>query len=82
MEYADWLVTTMKDSIPDETWRVPVPHPCALNVKDIGNTDDDDTVNTVQRHTICSPACYLRTKPGEQEQNCRFNYTRPQQLYN
>ena len=24
LEYADWLVTTMNNSIPDEPWRVPV----------------------------------------------------------
>ena len=27
LEYCDWLVTTMNDSIPDEQWRTPVPHP-------------------------------------------------------
>ena len=60
LEYADWLVTTMNNSIPDETWQVPVPHPRTLNVTDLGDTDDSDyhdIVNTVQRHTRCSPAC-------------------------
>ena len=82
LEYADWLVTTMNDSIPDETWRVPVPHPCTLNVTSLGDTDDSDyhdIVNTVQRHTRCSPTYCLRKKPGQQEQKCRFDYPRPLQ---
>ena len=57
-----WL--TMNDSIPDETWRVPVPHPCILNVTDLEDTDYHDIVNTVRRHTRCSPAYCLCKKPG------------------
>ena len=82
LQYADWLVTTMNDSIPDDMWRLPVPHPCTLNVTHLGDTDDadyHDIVNAVQRHTRCSPAYCLRKKPGQQEQKCRFNYPRPQQ---
>ena len=32
LEYADWLVTTVNESMPDPTWRTPVPHPCAFNI--------------------------------------------------
>ena len=82
LEYANWLVTTMNDSIPDETWHVPVPHPCTLNVTSLGDTDDSDyhdIVNTVQRHTRCSPAYCLHKNPGQQEQKCQFDYPRPLQ---
>lgn len=36
-------------------------------------------MNTVQRHTHCSAAYCLRKKPGQQEQQCRFDYPRPLQ---
>ena len=29
--YANWLVTTINHSIPDETWRPAHPHPCAMS---------------------------------------------------
>ena len=80
LEYVNWLVTTMNDSIPDEMWRVPVLHPCALHVKEIGDTDDEDyynIINAVQRHTRCSAAYCLCTKHGQQ--HCRFDYPRPEQ---
>ena len=82
LQYVDWLVTTINDSIPDDMWHVPIPHPCALNIKDIDDASDDDyhdLVNTVQRHTRCSAAYCLRKKTGHQEQKCRFDYPRPHQ---
>lgn len=72
----------MNACIPDEQWRTPVPHPCALEVNDSTDTDDQDycnLVNTVQRHTRCSPAYCLRKKAGDQEQHCRFDYPCPLQ---
>ncbi len=77
----NWLVTTMNHSIPDETWRVPVPHPCAVNVIDIGNTDDNDyhdIVNMVQRHTRSSAAYCLCKNFGQHELKCHFDYPRPE----
>ena len=53
-----------------------------MEVKDINDTDDQDycnTINTVQRHTRCSPAYYLHKKAGEQDQPCRFDYPQPLQ---
>lgn len=85
LQYADWLVTTTNECIPYETWRIPDPHPCTLNVKDITDTNDDDyynLVNTVQRHTRCSPAYCLHEKPGQQEQKYRFDQRNNNQHYN
>ena len=28
--YADWLVTTMNDALPQENWAVPSPYPSAI----------------------------------------------------
>ena len=35
LQYADWLVTTCNSSIPDESWCMPVPHPCAQSINDV-----------------------------------------------
>ena len=76
--YADWLVTTINDSIPDGYWTLPQPHPCTIrltNVADIElNEDYSNLVNTVQRHTRCSPAYCLKQKQNQQEPACRFGY--------
>ena len=78
LKYADWLVTTCNASIPDETYSLPDPHPCAVAIDKIVDIDSDyhDMVNSVQRHTRCSSAYCLRKKPG-QEEKCRFDYPRP-----
>ncbi len=67
-QYANWLVTTCNDFVPDGTWSLSVPHPCAVNVDDIVNVDSDyhDLVNSVQRHSRCSPAFCLCKKRGQQ----------------
>ena len=68
LEYVDWLVTTVNEAIPDETWRTPVTHPCASNIQNIDDVDDSDyhdIVNTVQRHTRCSTAYCLKKKTGQ-----------------
>lgn len=83
LEYVDWLVCTMNDAIPDAMWRAPEPHPCAVSVHNIADASDHDyqnIVNSVQRHTRCSAAYCLRKKAGQQEQTCRFDYPRPQQV--
>ena len=72
----------MNSSMPDETWRIPVPHPCTWTIQDITDADDDDyhnMVNTVQRHTRCSAAYCLRRKPSQQTLKCHFDYPHPQQ---
>ncbi len=81
LKYANWLVTTSNDNVPDSTWSLPVPHPCAVKFQHIAdvNTDYHDLVNSVQRHTRCSAAYCLRRKPGQQDQQCRFDYPRPLQ---
>ena len=83
LEYADWLVTTVNESMPDPTWRKPVPHPCAFNVTSVNDVDDEDyhnIVNTVQRHTKCSTAYCLKKRSPQQQLQCRFNFPHPEQL--
>lgn len=81
LQYADWLVTTSNSCLPDGTWTMPVPHPCAVkitNITDI-NSDYHDLLNSVERHTRCNAAYCLRKKTGQQQPECRFNYPRPVQ---
>lgn len=81
LQYADWLVTTCNDTIPDESWRLPVPHPSSILLCHIANSDSDyqDLTNSVERHTNCNSAYCERKKRGEQKPSCRFNYPRPTQ---
>ncbi len=78
LQYSDWLVTTCNDAMPDDTWRLPHPHPSAKHPTEITDEDEDyhDLVNSVQRHTRCSAAYCLRRKPGQGEAVCRFGYPR------
>ena len=75
IQYADWLLTTMNEALPDGNWAVPNPHPSAIPIQETGNENDDyhSLVNSVERHTRCSTAYCLRSKHGQQPQ-CRFNY--------
>ena len=75
INYADWLVTTINEAIPQENWVVPSPHPSSLLIENVQNFNDDyqTLVNSVERHTKCSTAYCLRKKPG-QEATCRFNF--------
>ena len=79
LQYADWLVTTCNMALPDEFWRLPNPHPCAVSVDEVSDLERDycDLVNTIQRHTQCSAAYCLRKKSPQQEPKCRFDYPRP-----
>ena len=79
--YADWLVTTINNSIPCETWTRPNPHPCILKITDIiDRSMSEHLVNTVERHTKCSTAYCLRQKSMQQQVTCRFGYPRECQL--
>ena len=76
--YADWLVTTVNDNIPDGQWTSPQPHPCTIRLTDapeLSLTEDYiNLVNTVQRHTRCSPAYCIKQKQNQQQPTCRFGY--------
>ena len=81
LQYVDWLVTTCNMALPDEFWRLPDPHPCAVPTEEVGDSETDycDLVNSIQRHTQCSAAYCLRKKGPQQEVKCRFDYSRPLQ---
>ena len=81
VEYADWLVTTMNEAMPDfNDWSAPDPHPSSVPFRDVEDEDEDyhQLVNSVERHTRCNAAYCLRHKKGEKELSCRFGY--PQEL--
>ena len=51
LQYMDWLVSTINESVPDTTWRAPVPHPCTLTITSINQASDEDyhnLTNTVE----------------------------------
>ena len=75
IKYADWLVTTINEAIPQENWVVPFPHPPSSLIQNVQNFNDDyqALVNSVERHTKCSTAYCIRKKP-RQEPTCRFNF--------
>ena len=77
--YSDWLVTTCNESIPDNQWSFPDPHPSSLQYEDIDDMDQDyhDLTNSVERHTYCSPAYCLKRKVGRPVTKCRYNFPRP-----
>jgi hypothetical protein len=70
LQYADWLVTTCNLALPDEFWRLPDPHPCAvpIDITDPGR-DYCDLVNTIRHHTQCSAAYCLRKKAHSRSQS-------------
>ena len=73
LQYSDWLVTTINESIPDASWTQPPHHPpLARAATDATDEDYHNLVNTVQRHTRCSTAYCLCRKPPSQELKCRF----------
>ena len=81
LQYVDWLVNTCNDSIPDTSWSLSNPHPCAINITNVTDMDTDyqDLVNSIQRYTRCSAAYCLHKKHSETEQQCRFKYPCPLQ---
>lgn len=76
LKYADWLVTTWNDNIPDDSWSFSDPHPCAVSIQNVHDMDDDycDLLNTVECHTRCSTAYYLTKKRGKQNLHCCFDF--------
>ncbi|CAB3983695.1 Hypothetical predicted protein [Paramuricea clavata] len=79
--YVDWLVTTFNEELPDENWRIPDPHPSAVSATTVDNRDNDyhRLVNTVERHTRCSPAYCLKQKRVDLLAECRFGFPKPLQ---
>ena len=77
----DWLVTTFNEDLPDESQRMPDPHPSAISATLVDNHDSDyhRLVNTVERHTRCSAAYCLKQKTGNPLAECRFGFPKPQQ---
>ena len=73
--YADWLVTTMNDALPQNNWTVPSGHPSAISIDNVENLDRDykSLVNSVERHTKCSTAYCIKISPGKQP-TCRFHF--------
>ena len=81
LQYADWLVTTCNEALPDNSWCIPTPHPCTISIQNVSDLDEDyhNLTNTVECHTRCSTAYCLRRKSGQQDLQCRFDYPRPTQ---
>ena len=78
IQYCDWLVTTVNESLPEENqWEAPNPHPSCIPFEDVVDQDEDyhDLVNSVERHTRCSPAYCLKMVGPEMV--CRFGYPKP-----
>ena len=68
-------------NLPDETWRIPDPHPSAVSATTLDNRDNDyhRLVNTVERHTRCSPAYCLKQRRQDLLAECRFGFPKPLQ---
>ncbi|XP_028419074.1 uncharacterized protein LOC114544711 [Dendronephthya gigantea] len=81
ISYVDWLVTTVNDDLPDENWTLPDPHPSAVKATSVDNHDVDyhRLVNSVERHTRCSPAYCLKKKRVDLPAECRFGFPKPLQ---
>ena len=79
MRYVDWLATTFNENLPDENWRIPNPHPSAVGATMVDDHDKDyhRLVNTVERHTRCSPAYCLKPKRSDLPAECRFGFPKP-----
>lgn len=73
--YANWLVTTINDALPQDNWTIPSPHPSALSIDnvDILGGVYEAFVNSVERHTKCSTTYYIEIKPGQQP-TYRFHF--------
>lgn len=83
LKYANRLVSTWSDAVPDDSWSIPDPHPCAISVANVALHDMDndyrDLVNNVERHTQCRSAYCLTKKRGQQNLQCRFDFPKPTQ---
>ena len=69
-------MTTFNENLPDENWRIPNPHPSAVSATMVDDRDNDyhRLVNTVERHTRCSPAYCLKQKRSDLPAECRFGF--------
>ena len=76
LKYADWLVTTCNEAMPNDSWNLPSPHPCAVSLHNVTDLDEDyhNLVNTVERHTRCNAAYCLRQQNVQHTPQCRFRY--------
>jgi hypothetical protein len=74
-------VTTFNEELPDESWRIPDPHPSAVRATTVDNRDNDyhRLANTVERHTRCSAAYCLKQKRVDLLAECRFGFPKPLQ---
>jgi hypothetical protein len=72
-------VTTFNEELPAENWRIPDPHPSAVRATTVDNRDNDyhRLVNTVERHTRCSPAFCLKQKRVDLLAEFRFGFPKP-----
>lgn len=70
LEYADWLVTTGNGAVPDDSWSLPVPHPCSISPSNPSNISDSNA----DYHNL---TIVCGKKPGQQSPSCRFDYPRP-----
>ena len=75
ISYADWLVTTLNDALPQNNWTVPSPHPSTIPIENVRNLDRDykALVNLVERYTKFTTAYCIKIKPGKQP-TCRFHF--------
>jgi DNA replication protein DnaC len=78
-QYVDWLLSTVSPNPPDQDmWIRPQVHPCQKRHNDICEheiqSDYEDLLNMVQRHTRCSTNYCLRKKSNENELKCRFHF--------
>ena len=80
IQYCDWLVTTINEALPQEEnqYQAPNPHPCCIPFQNVVSSEEDyhDLVNSVERHTRCSPAYCLKVN-ADGEEICRFGYPIP-----
>ena len=74
--FVDWLERALNDDLPDEQWRMPEPHPAGVRpgTIDDSNADYHKLVNTVERHTRCSPAYCLSQKHFDAPAECKFGF--------
>ena len=76
--YADLLLSTSNPSPPGTDWVKPNIHPCKRKHDDIPDdecaNDYADLLNTVQRHTNCSPNYCLKKNSNQDEASCRFHF--------
>ena len=72
-------MTTFNEELPAENWRIPDPHPSAVRATTVDNRDNDyhRLVNTVERHTRCSPAFCLKQKRVDLLAEFRFGFPKP-----